>query len=154
MYLNFKRWIKGDDDIHAAKLSHIDVKFKQFIREFEQYNLDEESIFIYGMLNLLKQLHKNDRKYFDRLRILLETYKIFLRDYSHFKNHNLSPLQINTIIDRSEIHLYGFFTPPSAQSDGSPECYNLVESLSNFIENSLNTDRENLLMFTLNGVKH
>ena len=151
MYLNFKRWTKGEDEIHTATLRHVDEKFQHFIKDLSEYGVEKESIFIFGMLYLLDQLHQNEHRYFDRLRILLETYIIFLRERSYYKDHNLRPLEISTILDRSEIYLHGFFDP---NSDGSPECYNLVESLSNFIENMVKSDRENLLMFTLRGTKH
>lgn len=100
---------------------------------------------------MLDHLHNNERRYLDRLRILLETYIIFLRERSHYKECNLKPLEISTCLDRSEIYLHGFFDP---HCDNSPECYNLVESLSNFIESMVNSDRENILMFTLRGTKH
>jgi len=153
MYLNFKRWIKGNDEIHAMKLQFIDEKIKNFISELNEEfsSTDKESVFIYGMLHLLDHLHNNERRYLDRLRILLETYIIFLRERSHYKECNLKPLEISTCLDRSEIYLHGFFDP---HSDSSPECYNLVESLSNFIESMVNSDRENILMFTLRGTKH
>ena len=153
MYLNFKRWVKGNDEIHAIKLQHIDEKIKKFVSELndEFSSIDKESIFIHGMLNLLNYIHMNERRYLDRLRILLETYKIFLSNSPHYKNCNLKPLVISTLLDRSEIHLHGFFDP---HSNGSPDCYNLVECLSNFIENMVYSDRENLLLFTLTDTKH
>ena len=153
MYLNFKRWKEGNDEIHAIKLKHIDQKMKIFICELNDDfpSIDKESIFIHGMLNLFNYLHMNERRYLDRLRILLETYKIFLSNSSHYKDCNLKPLAITTFLDRSEIHLHGFFDPDLG---GSPDCYNFVECLSNFIENMVYSDRENLLLFTLTDTKH
>ena len=153
MYLNFKRWVKGNDEIHAIKLQYIDEKIKKFVSELndEFSSVDKESIFIHGMLNLLNYIHMNERRYLDRLRILLETYKIFLSNSPHYKNCNLKPLVISTLLDRSEIHLHGFFDP---HLDGSSDCYNLIECLSNYIENMVHSDRENLLLFTLTDTKH
>ena len=153
MYLNFKRWVKGNDEIHAIKLQYIDEKFKKFVSELndEFSSVDKESIFIHGMLNLLNYIHMNERRYLDRLRILLETYKIFLSNSPHYKDSHLKPLVISTLLDRSEIHLHGFFDP---HLDGSSDCYNLIECLSNYIENMVHSDRENLLLFTLTDTKH
>ena len=77
--------------------------------------------------------------------------RFFLSNSSHYKDCNLKPLAITTFLDRSEIHLHGFFDPDLG---GSPDCYNLVECLSNFIENMVYSDRENLLLFTLTDKKH
>ena len=62
MYLNFKKWINGIDEMHAIKLNHVDAKFKKFIEDLGQYGVEKESIFIYGMLNLLHHLHKELQK--------------------------------------------------------------------------------------------
>jgi len=153
MYLNFKRWIKGNDEIHAMKLQFVDEKIKKFFSELNEEfsNIDKESIFIYGMLHLLDRLHKNEKRYLDKLRILLETYIIFLREQSNHKDFDLKPLQISAIYDKSEIHLHGIF---DSEGGGSPACYNLVESLSNFIEYMINIDRENLLISFSRETRH
>ena len=154
MYLNFKKWINGNDEMHAVKLNHVDAKFKKFIEDLGQYGVDKESIFIYGMLNLLHHLHKDEKKHYNHLRILLETYIIYLRGQPNFKNHHLAPLQISTLFDGVEIHLYGIYDP---EVNWCPErnCHNLVESLSNYIEGMVVENRKSPLFMQLHGLfKH
>ena len=61
MEYDFKKWVKGDTPEENKRLSEVDAEFGKLLEKLETKNVERESVFIYGMFNLLEYLHlKND----------------------------------------------------------------------------------------------
>ena len=137
MKFKFKKWIKGNSKQETKNLEYIDSEFGKLIDELEILKVDRESIFIFGMFNLLEYLHMKNDDLFNRLRILLEAYTIFIRMRTKYKEYPLPPARIiiNELCDEKNIT---FLTAVDYKSDGSSECYNLITALNKCIEDIIN----------------
>ena len=73
MKFDFKKWVKGRTPEETAKLARIDSEFGKLIDRLDDEDIDRESIFIYGMFNLLEYLHLRNNDLLHRLTLLLES---------------------------------------------------------------------------------
>jgi len=137
MKFKFKEWIKGNSSKENKVLEHIDSEFGKLIEKLDSLKVDRESVFIYGMFNLLEYLHIKNDNLFNRLRVLLEAYTVFIRMRTKYKKFPLPPTRIiiNELCDEKNIT---FLTAIDYKSDGSSECYNLITALSKCIEDIIN----------------
>ena len=141
MKLDFKKWTKGNSKAENDILNKIDSEFGKFIDKLSKLEVERESIFIYGVFNLLEYVHINrDKDLFNRLIILLESYIIFLRMRTRYKEFPLPPANI-MIKNLGRNQNISFETVIDYQSDGSGECYNLISSLSEYLQ-SINIEKQ------------
>ena len=154
MEYNFKKWVKGDTLEEHAKLSKIDSEFGKLIEQLKSYKVDRESIFIYGLFNLLEYLHiDRDENLFHRLRVLLEAYVIFLRMRSRYKEFPLprANIRFDDLTKQDQVKI---FTVVDRMSDGSGECYNLITTLSEYVEEIANEKQNYRKNFGIFETKH
>ena len=141
MKLDFKKWTKGNSRAENDILNKIDSEFGKLIDKLSKLEVERESIFIYGVFNLLEYVHINrDEDLFNRLIILLESYIIFLRMRTRYKEFPLPPANI-MIKNLGRNQNISFETVIDYQSDGSGECYNLISSLSEYLQ-SINIEKQ------------
>lgn len=141
MKLDFKKWTKGNSKVENDLLNKIDSEFGKLIDKLSKLEVERESIFIYGVFNLLEYIHINrDEDLFNRLIILLESYIIFLRMRTRYKEFPLPPANI-MIKNLGKNQNTAFETVIDYQSDGSGECYNLISSLSEYLQ-SINIEKQ------------
>ena len=141
MKLDFKKWTKGNSKVENDLLNKIDSEFGKLIDKLSKLEVERESIFIYGVFNLLEYIHINrDEDLFNRLIILLESYIIFLRMRTRYKEFPLPPANI-MIKNLGKNQNTAFETVIDYQSDGSGECYNLISSLSEYLQ-SINNEKQ------------
>ena len=139
--LDFKKWTKGNSKAENDILNKIDSEFGKLIDKLSKLKVERESIFIYGVFNLLEYVHINrDEDLFNRLIILLESYIIFLRMRTRYKEFPLPPANI-MIKNLGRNRNISFETVIDYQSDGSGECYNLISSLSEYLQ-SINIEKQ------------
>ena len=148
MYFNFKKWVKGDTPEEYKKLTEVDSAFGMLIEKLEDKNLDRESIFIYGMFNLLEYLHHKNNDLLHRLTLLLEAYKIFVRmrtKYNEFPKL-ASKINVQDLGEEFDINIDSII---NYKSDGSAECFSLITAMIDYIC-SLKSEKDN---FDENNIK-
>ena len=133
MYFNFKKWVKGDTPEEYKKLTEVDSAFGMLIEKLEDKNLDRESIFIYGMFNLLAYLHLSNNDLLHRLTILLESYINFVRMRTNYKDYRELPTDIK-ITELGEEYDINITSVIDYMSDGSAECFSLVRAMSDYVQ--------------------
>ena len=133
MEFDFKKWVKGDNPEENAKLSKIDSEFGKLIDRLDDKDIERESIFIYGMFNLLEYLHLRDNDLLHRLTVLLESYIIFIRMRTNYKDYRELPTDIKiTPLDHEyDINITSVV---DHMSDGSAECFSLVRAMSDYVQ--------------------
>ena len=94
MEFDFKKWVKGETPEENTKLARIDSEFGKLIDRLDDEDIDRESIFIYGMFNLLEYLHLRNNDLLHRLTLLLESYIIFVRMRTNYKDYRGLPTDI------------------------------------------------------------
>ena len=137
MEYDFKKWVKGDTPEENKRLSEVDAEFGKLLEKLETKNVERESVFIYGMFNLLEYLHLKNDDLFHRLRVLLESYIIFIRMRTKYKEHPIPPADIKMTTLGND-HDVTVTCVMDYMSDGSAECYSLISTLSDYIQTLIN----------------
>ena len=133
MKFDFKKWVKGDNPEENAKLAKIDSEFGKLIDRLDDKDIDRESIFIYGMFNLLEYLHLRNNDLLNRLTLLLESYIIFVRMRTRYKDYPELPTDIK-ITQLDYEYDINITSVVDSMSDGSAECFSLVRAMSDYVQ--------------------
>ena len=132
MEFDFKKWVKGDNPEENAKLAKIDSEFGKLIDRLDDKDIERESIFIYGMFNLLEYLHLRDNDLLHRLTVLrivhnFYTYENQLQNYRELPTDiKITPLDYEYDINITSV--------VDHMSDGSAECFSLVRAMSDYVQ--------------------
>ena len=133
MEFDFKKWVKGNTPEENAKLARIDSEFGKLIDRLDDKDIDRESIFIYGMFNLLEYLHLRNNDLLHRLTLLLESYIIFVRMRTKYKDYPQLPTDIKVTQLDYEYDI-NITSVVDHLSDGSAECFSLVRAMSDYVQ--------------------
>ena len=133
MKLDFEKWVKGNTPEETSKLASIDSEFGKLIDRLDDNDIDRESIFIYGMFNLLEYLHLRNNDLLHRLTILLESYINFVRMRTNYKDYRELPTDIK-ITELGEEYDINITSVIDYMSDGSAECFSLVRAMSDYVQ--------------------
>ena len=109
------------------------MTLSQYPCHHDDKDIERESIFIYGMFNLLEYLHLRDNDLLHRLTVLLESYIIFIRMRTNYKDYRELPTDIKiTPLDYEyDINITSVV---DHMSDGSAECFSLVRAMSDYVQ--------------------
>ena len=132
MEFDFEKWVKGNTREENSKLARIDSEFGQLIDRLDDEDIDRESIFIYGMFNLLEYLHLRNNDLLHRLTLLLESYIIFVRMRTRYKDYRGLPTDIK-ITELDKEYDINITSVVDSMSDGSAECFSLVRAMSDYV---------------------
>ena len=133
MKFNFEKWVKGSTPEETSKLAKIDSEFGKLIDRLDDEDIDRESIFIYGMFNLLEYLHLRNNDLLHRLTLLLESYIIFVRMRTNYKDYRGLPTDIK-ITELDKEYDINITSVVDSMSDGSAECFSLVRAMSDYVQ--------------------
>ena len=133
MEFDFEKWIKGNTREENTKLARIDSEFGKLIDRLDDEDIDRESIFIYGMFNLLEYLHLRNNDLLHRLTLLLESYIIFVRMRTNYKDYRGLPTDIK-ITELDKEYDINITSVVDSMSDGSAECFSLVRAMSDYVQ--------------------
>ena len=133
MEFDFKKWVKGETPEENTKLARIDSEFGKLIDRLDDEHIDRESIFIYGMFNLLEYLHLRNNDLLHRLTLLLESYIIFVRMRTNYKDYRGLPTDIK-ITELDKEYDINITSVVDSMSDGSAECFSLVRAMSDYVK--------------------
>ena len=133
MEFDFEKWIKGNTREENTKLARIDSEFGKLIDRLDDEDIDRESIFIYGMFNLLEYLHLRNNDLLHRLTLLLESYIIFVRMRTKYKDYPRLPTDIK-ITELDKEYDINITSVVDSMSDGSAECFSLVRAMSDYVQ--------------------
>ncbi len=139
MEFDFKKWVKGETPEENTKLARIDSEFGKLIDRLDDEDIDRESIFIYGMFNLLEYLHLRNNDLLHRLTLLLESYIIFVRMRTNYKDYRGLPTDIK-ITELDKEYDINITSVVDSMSDGSAECFSLVRAMSDYVQ-LVNTEK-------------
>ena len=133
MKFDFEKWVNGRTSEENNKFARIDSEFGKLIDRLDDNDIDRESIFIYGMFNLLEYLHLRNNDLLHRLTLLLESYIIFVRMRTNYKDYRGLPTDIK-ITELDKEYDINITSVVDSMSDGSAECFSLVRAMSDYVQ--------------------